>query len=192
MGCCCTRTTDKVALPYVEEESILKGKAEEYWRNFCEKDGFGPYKATCNWEVFLFRRDELSHYSLVFRDENGKCFCTDLLKKTSEGSILKEVTYNYRIINVEAINFAEYKQSHIGNISMSAEEIIHTGYVVLRDFGWYRALGNNCQTFCSEFAQALGCQEEFAPFAMNVMEIVSMSFESIEHVYYTFEASSSD
>jgi hypothetical protein len=191
MGCCCSQTSDKVALPYVEEEDTLKAKAEGYWRNNCEGAGFESFKTICDWEVFLFRRDDLSHYSLVFKNENKKCFCTDLLKKkTLEGR--NEVTYNFKVINLEKIDFAEYKKSHIGNISMSAEEIIHTGYVVLRDFGWYHALANNCQTFCSDFAQALKCLE-FSPFAMNVMEIATLSFESIEHVYaVSIDSSSSD
>jgi hypothetical protein len=175
---------EKTAMPYEEEEKILKSKARNFWDNLCFGNGFSSYSEVDVWEVFVFRIHGLGHFSLAFKNENHKYFCVDLIVTESDLQKVMKITYNFKVIDVHDKKYNKIKQLSLGIITKSAEEILHTGYTVLKNFGEYRALTNNCQDYCCKLAEELECEKTFSRIVMNLEEILVV--DEYSFMYYKF------
>jgi hypothetical protein len=162
---------NKQELPYIQEESILKDKAEIFWKKNCEIDGFEPYWRTCQWEVII-----IGGALIIFKNSKGKCFCTYLFTKTRMDG-MKEIEFNFEVIDLAMSHNNEYK---LGTINMSAQEIIHKGYTILcNSYNGYKMI-DNCEDFCVQFAEELGCKDCPLQEISNATEMSNNN----RHTYY--------
>ena len=147
-----------IATAYDITNTQIAGDSLAFWIN--HPNIIPDPTVNVNWDVYLFSYGTSVHWCLLFRSVNtGNSFFVDLVLADCRRRV------DFRM---KAINAAVNNLPHLGQIHTSMMEILIRAHIVLRDFGQYIGLVNNCQHYVANLAANLAA--DFGP--LNLQEVI--------------------
>ena len=99
-----------------------------------------PMMTEKSWTVSVLTRGPFRHHSLLFECSRGIAFYVDLYVIKE-----KEVTLRANEFDFNDEKYEGLTKKYLGKITATAADILETAEEVLKEFGTYYALLNNCQ-----------------------------------------------
>ena len=143
-------SSDIFAEPMLDMEDYLKKYRDQLIE--LKKKGLLPrLDVKLNYKVYSIRGSEFgAHKSIVLTTDDEHFFTVELGFRTVNGK--KHIYPVTRSIDKSAMANMEY----LGRIEATGQELIGKAVAVMKKFGSYFKLCNNCQNYCNMYVEAIG------------------------------------
>ena len=146
-------STDIFAEPMLDSKEYL----EEYMKQLTElyKKGLLPdLDATLNYKVYSIRGSQFgAHKSIVLTTDDEHFITVEL------GFLEVHGTKHIYPVTRPLDSSDKSKMTNLGSIEAKGADLIGNAVTVMKHFGSYFKLCNNCQDFCNMYLEAIGLQK---------------------------------
>lgn len=138
------------AEPMLDTDDYLK----EYKDQLTELDEEGllpPLELILEYKVYTIRGNKFgAHKSIVLTTDDEHFVTVEL------GFIEVDGKLHIYPVTQSIDKSAKDRMQHLGNINATGQELIGKAIAVMKKFGSYFKLCNNCQDYCNMYAEAIG------------------------------------
>ena len=180
-------SSDIFAEPMLDTQDFLKKYRDQL--NELKKKGLLPKPdLKLNYKVYSIRGSEFgAHKSIVLTTDDEHFFTVELGLRTVNGK--KHIYPVTRPKDKSALAKMEY----LGMIEATGQELIGKAVAVMKEFGSYFKLCNNCQNYCNMYVEAIGLKHaqkltdrDKAAIAGLLAAIVAFLFAAMRWINSTF------
>ena len=133
------------------------------------------------YKVYSIRGSEFGAHKSIVLTTNNKHFVTVEL-----GFIKVNGTRHIYPVTRSIDKSEKAKMEYLGKIETTGEELIESAIAVMKKFGSYFKLSNNCQNFCNMYVEAIGLKRaqkltDGAKLALAVLLAAIVAYVIIQH-----------